>query len=80
MKYLKSQVLFMMAIVITILLSITAFADGGIAPRWDYLVMISAGMEVNSYNSATISVDADSDGEDVDEMRITVNLQQFNGG
>lgn len=80
MKYLKSQVLLMMAIVITILFSITAFADSGIAPHWDYLVMISADMEVNSYNSATISVDADSDGEDVDEMRITVNLQQFDGG
>ena len=51
-----------------------------ITPRWDYLVMISADMEVTSYNSATVSVDVDSDSRDVDELRVTVKLQQFDGG
>lgn len=80
MKHLKSQLLLTLAILVTVISSITAFANDGIAPHWDYLVMISADMEVNSYNSATVSVDVDSDGDDVDELRITVNLQQFNGG
>lgn len=80
MKHLKSQFLLILAIIVTIFSSITAFANGGIAPHWDYLVMISADMEVTSYNSAKVSVDVDSDATDVDELRITVNLQQFNGG
>lgn len=80
MKHLKFQILLALAILVTVFSSIAAFADDGIAPHWDYLVMISAGMEVNSYNSATVSVDADSDGTEVDEMRITVHLQQFDGG
>lgn len=80
MKHLKSQILLALAILVTVFSSIAAFADDGIAPHWDYLVMISAGMDVNSYNSATVSVDVDSDGTDVDELRITVNLQKFDGG
>lgn len=80
MKRLKSKILLILAILVTVFSSIAAFADDGIAPHWDYIVMMSADMEVNNYNSATVSVEADSDGTDVDEMRITVNLQQFNGG
>lgn len=80
MKRLKTQILLMLAIVITILFSVTAFAGNGISPHWDYLMMISADMEVTSYNSATVSVDVDSDSRDVDELRVTVKLQQFDGG
>lgn len=80
MKHLKFRGLLMLAMMITILSSITAFAGNGIAPHWDYLMMMSADMQVTSYNSATVSVEVDSDDRDVDELRITVNLQQFNGG
>lgn len=80
MKYLKSQFLLALAILVTVFVSLTAFANDGISPHWSYLSMISADMEVNSYNSATVSVEADSVASDVDELRITVNLQQFNGG
>lgn len=80
MKRIKSQILLILVILVTVFSSIVALANDGITPRWDYLVMISADMEVNSYNSATVSVVADSDGSDVDELKITVKLQQFNGG
>ena len=80
MKHLRFRGLLILAILVTILSSVTAFAGNGIVPHWDYLVMISADMEVNNYNSATVSVDVYSDSNDVDELRITVKLQQFDGG
>lgn len=80
MKRLKSQILLILAILVTVFSSIVAWANDEITPRWDYLVMISADMEVTSYNSATVSVDVDSDSRDVDELRVTVKLQQFDGG
>ena len=80
MKHLKSKILLMMAMVITILFSITAFAENGIMPRWDYLIMLSADMDVTSYNAATVYAEVDSDSRDVDTLRVTVNLQQFDGG
>lgn len=80
MKCLKSQFLLTLAMLLIIFSSLTAFADDGISPHWSYLSMISADMEVDSYNSATVSVEADSVASDVDELRITVYLQQFNGG
>lgn len=80
MKHLKSQFLLMMAVVITILFSITAFAENGIMPRWDYLIMLSADMDVTSYNAATVHAEVDSDSRDVDTLKVTVKLQQFNGG
>ncbi len=80
MKHLKSRFLLVLAMIITILSSVTAFAGNGIVPRWDYLMMITGHMDVTSYNSATVSVAVDSDAIDVDELRVTVNLQQFNGG
>ncbi len=80
MKHLKSQGLLMLAMMMVILSSITAFAGNGIAPHWDYLMMMSADMQVTSYNSATVSVEVDSDARDVDELKVTVKLQQFDGG
>ena len=80
MKHLKSKILLMMAMVITILFSITAFAENGIMPRWDYLIMLSADMDVTSYNAATVYAEVDSDSRDVDTLKVTVNLQQFDGG
>ena len=80
MKHLKSKILLMMAMVITILFSITAFAENGIMPRWYYLIMLSADMDVTSYNAATVYAEVDSDSRDVDTLKVTVNLQQFDGG
>ena len=67
-------------LVITIFSSVTAFANDGIAPRWSYLWMISADMQVTDYNAATISVEASSDSTDTDSLKVVTKLQQFNGG
>ena len=80
MKHLKSQFLLVLAIVITIFSSITAFAYDGIAPRWSYLWMISADLEVTDYNAATVSAEASSDPSDTDALKMVIKLQQFNGG
>ena len=80
MKCLKSRFLLMLAMLITILSSITAFAGNGIAPRWDYLMMMSADMKVTTYNAATVHAEVDSDALDVDELKVTIKLQQFDGG
>lgn len=80
MKCLKSRFLLMLAMLITILSSITAFAGNGIAPRWDYLMMMSADMDVTSYNAATVHAEVSSDSRDVDELKVTIKLQQFDGG
>lgn len=60
--------------------SISAFANDGIVPRWSYLWMISADLDVDDYNSATVSVEASSDPTDTDSLKVTTKLQQFNGG
>lgn len=70
----------MLAMVITILSSVTAFAGNGIAPHWDYLMMMTADMDVTSYNAATVYAEVDSDSRDVDTLKVTVKLQQFDGG
>lgn len=80
MKYLKSRVLLLMVMVIGILSSITAFAGNGIAPHWSYMMMISADMEVNDYNYAVIDVMASCDPDDADSMKVTLKLQQYDGG
>lgn len=80
MKGLKSQFLLVLAIVITMMSSISAFANDGIVPRWSYLWMISADLDVDDYNSATVSVEASSDPTDTDSLKVTTKLQQFNGG
>ncbi len=79
MKRLKSQILLMMAIVMVILSSISAFANDGIAPHWSYLWMISADMNVTSYNAATVHVEASADPTEADELKVTIKLQQFDG-
>ena len=80
MKGLKSQFLLVLAIVITMMSSISAFANDGIVPRWSYLWMISADLDVDDYNSATVSVEASRDPTDTDSLKVTTKLQQFNGG
>ena len=80
MKGLKSQFLLVLAIEITMMSSISAFANDGIVPRWSYLWMISADLDVDDYNSATVSVEASSDPTDTDSLKVTTKLQQFNGG
>ena len=80
MKYLKARFLLILAMVLTILFSITALASNGIAPHWSYLMMMSADMDVTSYNAATVYAEVDSDSRDVDSLKVTIKLQQFNGG
>lgn len=80
MKHLKSWFLLILAMIIMILSSITTFARNGIAPRWDYLMMMSADMDVTSYNAATVHAEVSSDSRDVDELKVTIKIQQFDGG
>lgn len=80
MKHLKSRVLLFLVMVIGILSSITAFAENGIAPHWSYIMMVSADMEVNDYNYAEIEVMASCDPDDADSMKVTLKLQQYDGG
>lgn len=80
MKHLKSWFLLILAMIIMILSSITAFARNGIVPRWDYLMMMSADMDVTSYNAATVHAEVSSDSRDVDELKVTITIQQFDGG
>lgn len=82
MKHFKSRFLLVLAVMIAMLSSITAFAkdNGGIAPHWSYLMMISGNLEVDDYNSARVSVAATSDPSDTDSLKIVTRLQQYDGG
>lgn len=51
----------------------------GVTPRWDYLVMMSAGMEIDN-NKALITVCCESNYKEVDKMVVKCELQQYDGG
>lgn len=80
MKRFQTRLLLVLAMVMVILSTITAFADNGIAPHWSYMMMITAGMEVNDYNYAEIDVTCSCDPDDADSMKVTLKLQQYDGG
>lgn len=80
MKRFKTRILLLMVMVIGILSSVAAFAEDGIAPHWSYMWMVSAYMDVNDYNYAEIDVSCSCDPDDADSMKVTLKLQQYNGG
>lgn len=59
----------------------TAYASALVvpSPRWSYITMISADMEVDDWNAAQISVICNSDIFDTNRLKVKCELQQLNG-
>ena len=79
MKKSKVKKILVIVMAITLLCSFTVNAAPRINPLWDYLIAISASIDISDNNIAYIEVDADADGIDVDKMKATCSLQKLDG-
>lgn len=84
MKSLRKKFFVSMLAVMMALSSITAYASimpvskaQLPTPRWDFVNLISSGMDVDDNNYATISVIADAQAYDVDKVVVKCELQQL---
>ena len=73
MKKLKKCFTLLLASSMLMAMSTTAYA------RWDYLVLISGTIDIDSWNNAHIEVVCGADGGDVDKLTATCELQQLDG-
>ena len=73
MKKLKKCFALLFAAIMLMAMSSTAYA------RWDYLVIISGTIDIDSWNNAHIEVMCTSDATTVDSLNVKCELQQLDG-
>lgn len=81
MKHLKKRFLAALFVMTLVVSSITAYASTvqTPTPRWSYVTMITAGMDVDDYNAASISVTVNCDAYDINKVKAKCELQQLDG-
>lgn len=72
----KVVVSFIVAVSIISCISMTAFAG---APRWSHWTMLTGDIEIVSDNACLITVICDCSAREADNVKITCELQQYNG-
>lgn len=77
-RILKYPLLISVFVITLLISSLCAFAFPA-TPYWSHFSGITADMEVNDYNWATIDVMCDSDAATVDSLTVTLELQQLDG-
>lgn len=80
MKNAKKLLLFLLATVIMLSASFTAFAKEAPLPKWSYFISIMGDMEVQNNGKATIMVDVIANRDKVDEIKTVCRLQQLQNG
>lgn len=78
MKRLKRNVVMILTAVLVVLAAIPVYASTS-TPRWSYLTMMTAYMDVNDYGYAQVSVTCDATGTGVDKIKTKCELQQLDG-
>ena len=73
MKRLKKCLALLIASIMLVAMSSTAYA------RWDYLVLISGTIDIDSSNRAHVEVMCTSDATEVDSLTVKCELQQLDG-
>lgn len=81
MKHLKKRFLATLFVMTLVVSSITAYASTiqTPTPRWSYVTMMTAGMDVDDYNAASISVTVNCDAYDTNKVKAKCELQQLDG-
>lgn len=79
MKHFMKKFLVSFTAVVVVAASATAYAAtaDGPTPRWTYMTMIRAGMDVDGKNIASISVTCDGDYAQVNKIKAKCELQQL---
>lgn len=72
----KAIVTFVVAVTMVSCLAFTAFAG---TPRWSHWTMLSGEIVIKSENKALISVVCDCSSAEANKVKVTTELQQFDG-
>lgn len=80
MKKLKKLLLLSLSLVIMLSFSLSAFAQAKISPRWNYLISMSADLDINSLGVANVDVYCIANKSTIDSMKATIAVQRLENG
>lgn len=80
MKKIKKLLLLSLSLILILAFSLSAYAETRMLPRWNYLLSISADLDINSLGVATVDVTCNANASTINEMKATIAVQRFENG